>query len=54
MLQNIGAVELLVIAAVLMLLFGSKKLPELARGIRLSGEEFKKGLTDEPAEKKSA
>jgi sec-independent protein translocase protein TatA len=47
MLQNIGTVEIIVIAVVLMLLFGSKKLPELARGVRKSGEEFNKGLKDE-------
>jgi sec-independent protein translocase protein TatA len=52
MLQNIGTVEVLIIAVVLILLFGSKKLPELARGVRKSGEELRKGLKDEsPTEK---
>lgn len=42
MLQNIGTSELLVIAAILMLLFGGRKLPELARGVGDSIREFRK------------
>ncbi len=44
MFGNIGTVELLVIGAVLLLLFGGSKLPELARGISKASEEFNKGL----------
>lgn len=41
MFQNIGTTELLVVAAVVFLIFGGKKLPELARGIGDAIREFK-------------
>ena len=47
MFQNIGTTELLVIAAVLMLLFGGKKLPELSRGIADSIREFRKATRED-------
>jgi sec-independent protein translocase protein TatA len=42
MFNNIGPVEIIIVAAVIILLFGGKKLPELARGLGESGREFKK------------
>jgi sec-independent protein translocase protein TatA len=42
MLNNIGTTEIIVIAVVLFLLFGGKKLPELARGFGEAGKELKK------------
>lgn len=42
MFSNIGSGEILIIAIVLLLLFGGKKLPELARGLGQSGKELKK------------
>jgi sec-independent protein translocase protein TatA len=42
MLSNIGAGELIIIALVLLLLFGGSKLPELARGLGESAKELKK------------
>ena len=50
MFQNIGAGELLVIALVITLLFGGKKLPELARGLGEASREFRKALGEEPEE----
>jgi len=44
MFQNIGTPEILVIALVLMVLFGAKKIPEFARGLGEAGSQFKKGL----------
>ena len=41
--QNLGAPELLVILVVVFLLFGAKKLPDLARSLGRSMGEFKKG-----------
>lgn len=38
-----GGPELIIILFVILLLFGSKKLPELARSIGKSISEFKKG-----------
>lgn len=35
------------VIAVLVLIFGAKKLPELARGVGRSRSEFKRGLEDE-------
>lgn len=52
MLKNIGATELLIILVVLVLLFGSRKLPELGRGLGEAVREFKNMFRDEP-EKKS-
>lgn len=42
MLEGIGTTELVVIAVVLLVFFGGKKLPELARGIGDSIKEFRK------------
>ncbi len=43
---NIGAFELIVFLAVVLLLFGSTKLPKLARSIGEAQKEFKKGVAD--------
>lgn len=40
---NIGAPELLIVLAVVLILFGGKKLPDLARSLGRSMGEFKKG-----------
>jgi sec-independent protein translocase protein TatA len=45
-----GGTELLLILAVVMLLFGAKKLPELARSMGRAGTEFKSGLKEGAAE----
>lgn len=44
---NIGAPELIIILVIILLLFGAKKLPELARTIGQSGKELRKGFSDE-------
>lgn len=46
MFRNIGSTELLLIAAVMLLFFGGKKLPEFARGIGDSIKEFKKAAKE--------
>lgn len=44
--ENMGKVEgLLILLAIIMLFFGAKKLPELARGIGESARELRKGLS---------
>ncbi|MEM4347030.1 MAG: twin-arginine translocase TatA/TatE family subunit [Candidatus Altiarchaeota archaeon] len=40
----IGTFEILLIFLILLLLFGSKKLPELARSLGEAIKEFKRGL----------
>lgn len=42
----IGTTELLLIAALALLLFGGKKLPELMRGLGKGVSEFKKGVKE--------
>lgn len=44
--MRIGWTEILVIFALIVLLFGSKKLPELAKAMGRSLKEFKKGTQD--------
>ena len=46
MFPAIGMPEMLVIMLVILLLFGSKRLPELARGIGKSMREFRKAAED--------
>jgi sec-independent protein translocase protein TatA len=44
--------EVIAIVAVVVLLFGAKKLPELARGLGQGIKEFKKSSTETPEETK--
>ena len=43
----IGATELMLIAAIALLLFGGKKLPEMMRGLGRGVKEFKEGMSEE-------
>ena len=43
---SLGTSEIIMIFVVILLLFGAKKLPELARGIGKSMGEFKKARDD--------
>ncbi len=58
MLRSIGPMELLIILLVAVLLFGGKKIPELAKGIGEGIKNFKNALKEEqqhpPDEKKQA
>ncbi|MFA6959527.1 MAG: twin-arginine translocase TatA/TatE family subunit [Opitutaceae bacterium] len=56
---GLGGMELILILAIVMLLFGAKKLPDLAKGLGKSIKEFKKASNensddDDTAEKKPA
>lgn len=43
---NIGGPEIIIIFVVILLLFGAKKIPELARGLGKSMGEFKKARNE--------
>lgn len=43
---GLGTTELVVILLIILLLFGSKKLPELSRSVGQSMSELRKGLND--------
>ena len=45
-LQNLGTTEIIIIALVILLLFGGKKIPELMRGLGKGVSQFKKGMND--------
>lgn len=49
---GIGFQELLIIFLIIALLFGAKKIPELARGLGQAMREFKKASRGEGAEEK--
>lgn len=44
--QNIGTGEILIVALVVLLLFGGKKIPELMRGLGKGVKSFKDGMND--------
>ncbi|MBQ2044245.1 MAG: twin-arginine translocase TatA/TatE family subunit [Bacteroidaceae bacterium] len=43
---NLGAGEITIIALVILLLFGGKKIPELMRGLGKGVKSFKDGMHD--------
>jgi sec-independent protein translocase protein TatA len=53
MFGNLGAGEIILILLVILILFGAKKIPELAKGLGKGMSEFKKGLKDVEDEIKS-
>ena len=46
-LGNLGAGEIFVIALVVLLLFGGKKIPELMKGVGKGINSFKKGMNED-------
>lgn len=51
---GLGTQELLIILVIVLVLFGAKKLPELARGLGKSIKEFKKATSEVEEEFKHA
>ena len=43
-LQNLGAPEIIIIAIIILLLFGGKKIPELMKGLGKGIKNFKEGV----------
>jgi sec-independent protein translocase protein TatA len=58
MFRQFGGGEILLILAVVLLLFGARKLPDLARSLGASAKEFRKGIDEgteeQPAEEQPA
>ncbi len=48
--MNFGAPELLIVLAVVLLLFGSTRLPALARSVGQAKREFERGEHESPTE----
>ncbi|MBR6884297.1 MAG: twin-arginine translocase TatA/TatE family subunit [Prevotella sp.] len=48
--MNFGTQEILLIALVILLLFGGKKIPELMKGLGKGVKSFKDGLKDKDDE----
>jgi sec-independent protein translocase protein TatA len=51
---GLGAQELLLILVIVIVLFGAKRIPEIARGLGKSMTEFKKGVRDVDSEVQDA
>jgi sec-independent protein translocase protein TatA len=48
--MSLGPLEILAILVVVLLLFGSTRLPKLARSLGSASSEFKKGVKEGPGE----
>ena len=44
--MNLGGPELLILLAVILLVFGARKVPELARSLGQAQREFKNGIRE--------
>lgn len=54
MLSGLRGGEWLIILVVVLLLFGARKLPELARSLGASAKEFRKGVSEGASEEEEA
>lgn len=52
--SGLGTQELIVILIIVLILFGSSKLPEVARSLGRSLSEFKKGIDEGASERDKA
>jgi len=50
-LRNIGTPELIIIAVIVIILFGGKKIPEFIKGIGEAFGEFRKGAKGDKGDK---
>ena len=51
---NLGAGEIIIIALVILLIFGGKKIPELMKGLGKGVRSFKEGVNEAEKEIKDA
>lgn len=54
MFRSIGTTELLILGAIILFLFGGKKIPELFKGMAEAVREFKKAAKDTDEEEKKS
>lgn len=54
MFRNVQVPELLIILVIILLIFGARKLPDLARSLGASAKEFRKGVSDGSEEEPGA
>lgn len=47
MIPNIGGTELIIALVIILLLFGAKRIPQLAKGLGTGIKEFRKGISGE-------
>ena len=52
--QNIGITEIIIIAVVVIILFGGKKLPEFTRGMAEAIKEFRNAFKNEDDKKEKS
>ena len=46
MIPQVGAMELIILLVIILLLFGAKRIPELARSLGRGTREFRKGISE--------
>jgi len=51
MFQGIGTTEIMIVAVVILILFGGRKLPELGKGLGESIKELKKAMKSDDSDK---
>jgi sec-independent protein translocase protein TatA len=51
---GLGLPELIIILVIILVLFGSTRLPKLSRSIGESAKELRKGLKDDPKPKRAS
>lgn len=47
MIPNLGGTELIILLVIVLLLFGAKRIPQLAKGLGTGMREFRKGVSGE-------
>src|SRR5436305_5003788 len=52
--MNLGPTELIIILVIVLLLFGSTRLPKLAKSLGEASKEFKKGVNEREQEEQAA
>ncbi len=51
---NIGALEIIVVLVIVLIIFGPKRLPELARSVGKASREFKSAINEDPKDSKES